>query len=464
MDSSVRLNDHNSEAVVLASLMESSITIDQVNEVLESADFADSRNQIIYTAVCYLEARRQPIDVVGIESHLSAAGEDFGGIQYIGSLIRNTVRVNVMAHVRLIKELSRLRRLVFAIRKAEASLSNDTPPAQQAEECAEIILSAISQSGDEDGKLLHEIGGEWLTHLQEIYEAGGEITGLSTGFPDLDKATRGLHGGELIILAARPAMGKSVFAMNLAANAAKQGHAVYVASLEMPRLELMSRLAAAEAGVDYGLVQSADLVEIGPRLQGFVGGIKDRKLMIDDRANMSVPRLRASLKRFKRKVGSLDLVVIDYLQLLTSTGSGIYEKVSEISRALKVLAMELNVPIICLSQLNRELEKRPNKRPQLSDLRDSGSLEQDANAVLFLYREAAYTENLDNPWVAELIIAKLRHGRTGTIPLIEQFNHCRFLSADPSALPENWRAMVAKPDRSLSSARFTPEWTPSRAS
>lgn len=182
--------------------------------------------------------------------------------------------------------------------------------------------------------------------------------------------------------------------------------------------------------------------------------------MIDDRANMSIPRLRASLKRFKRRTGNLDLVVIDYLQLLTSTGNGRYEQVSEISRSLKVLAMELNVPIICLSQLNRELQQRPNKRPVLSDLRDSGSLEQDANAVLFLYREAAYSDNLQHPWVTELIIAKLRHGRIGTIPLIEQFNHCRFLSADQQALPENWRAMTAKPEKQLTQKSFVAEWRP----
>lgn len=460
MDKSIRLHDSDSEAVVLSGLMESAVSLDQVSELLEPSDFADSRNRLIMSAISSLDARHMSVDAVSVASYLTTAGEDFGGIAYLGALIGNTLRVNVMGHVKQVRDLSRLRRLVVAIRKAEAGLSNDASPAQQAEQCAEIILSAVSEASDEDGKLLHEIGSEWLEHLTEVYESGGGITGLSTGFPELDKAMRGLHGGELIILAARPGMGKSVLAMNIAANVAKFGRAVYVSSLEMPRLELMSRLAAAEAGVDYGKVQSADLVEIGPRLQGFVSSIRSRCLMIDDRANMSIPRLRASLKRFKRRTGNLDLVVIDYLQLLTSTGNGRYEQVSEISRSLKVLAMELNVPIICLSQLNRELQQRPNKRPVLSDLRDSGSLEQDANAVLFLYREAAYSDNLQHPWVTELIIAKLRHGRIGTIPLIEQFNHCRFLSADQQALPENWRAMTAKPEKQLTQKSFVAEWRP----
>lgn len=443
MDNSLTLFSTDSESVVLAALMLSAAPLDQVAELLTADDFADGRNKLVFSAITNLDAMRRAQDAVSVVEYLAERHRDdeFGGMAYVGGLIASAVLTDVMAHVRRIRDLAKLRRLVVAIRKAEAGLTNDLPPGQQAEAAVDMILSSVAQEADEDGKLVHEIGGEWLQHLERIHEAGSAITGTPTGFPDLDTATRGLHGGELIILAARPAMGKSVLAMNIAANVAKQGGSVYVLSLEMPRIELMSRLAAADSSAPYDKIQAAAFDEIGGQLGSFVSDLKNRRLLIDDRATMTVPRLRASLKRYKRRVGALDLVVIDYLQLLSSTGQGRYEQVSEISRALKVLAMELDVPIICLSQLNRELEKRPNKRPVLADLRDSGSLEQDANAVLFLYREAAYTEGLSDPWVAELIIAKLRHGKTGTIPLFEQFQHCRFRSADRDSLPENWKSM-----------------------
>lgn len=444
MDSSLCLASHESEALVLAALMLSAMSLEQVSEILAADDFADSRHSLIYRAMLDLDSRRSAIDPVALAEYLNRRSrneDDFGGFAYLGSLVANATVVNVMAHVRHIYDMAQLRRLVQAMRKAEASLSNDLPPAQQAETAADLILSAITQVGDDEPKLLHEISGQWLSQLQQVYESGGGLTGISTGFPDLDRATRGLHAGELIIVGARPAMGKSVLAMNIATSAARAGHAVYVLSLEMSRWELMSRMAAAETGVDYGAVQSADLAVVGPSLERFNEALATRRLVVDDGASMTVPRLRSRLKRFKRRVGGLDLVVIDYLQLLRPAGKGQsrYEQVSDISRDLKVLATELGVPVVCLSQLSRDIESRLDKRPMLSDLRDSGSLEQDANVVLMLYRESAYNENCDHPEIAELHIAKLRHGKTGVIPLITQFQHQRFLAPKRSSLPSNWR-------------------------
>lgn len=444
MDNNLRLANPESEAVVLAALMTSAVSLEQVSETLTADDFADSRNGLIYRAMLDLDSRRGAIDAVALSDYLGRrcrSDDDFGGMAYLGALVANSVATNTLAHVRAVRDVAGLRRLVQAMRKAEASLSNDLPPAQQAETAADVILSAITQAGDDEPKLLHEISGEWMGQLRKVYESGGGLTGISTGFPELDRATRGLHGGELIIVGARPAMGKSVLAMNIATSAARAGHAVYVLSLEMTRWELLSRMAASETGADYGRVQSADLEAVGASLEAFNEALTTRRLVVDDSANMTVPRLRARLKRFKRRVGGLDLVVIDYLQLLRPAGKGQsrYEQVSDISRDLKVLATELGVPVVCLSQLSRDIESRPDKRPMLSDLRDSGSLEQDANVVLLLYREVAYNESCAHPEIAELNIAKLRHGKTGIIPLITQFQHQRFVTPQRGSLPSNWR-------------------------
>lgn len=444
MDNNLRLFSPESEAVVLAALMLSAVSFEQVSETLTADDFADSRHILIYRAMLDLDSRQRAIDPVALNEYLSRRSRnegEYGGPGYLGALIANSSVFNVMAHVRNIRDLTQLRWLVRAMRKAEASLSNDLPPAQQAEEAVDTILSAITRVGDDEPKLLHEISEQWLNQLRQVYESGGGLTGISTGFPGLDRATRGLHGGELIILGARPAMGKSVLSMNIATSVASAGHAVYILSLEMTRWELLSRMAASETGASYGNVQSADFETVGPFLEAFSEALTARRLAIDDSANMTVRRLRARLKRFKRRVGGLDLVVVDYLQLILPTGKGQsrYEQVSEISRDLKVLATELGVPIVCLSQLSRDIESRPDKRPMLSDLRDSGSLEQDANVVLLLYRESAYNENCSHPEIAELNIAKLRHGKTEVLPLLTEFKCQRFLTPEPKNLPANWR-------------------------
>lgn len=444
MDNNLRLANPQSEAVVLSALMSASMSLEMVSEILTAEDFADGRNRLIYHAMIVLDSRHDAIDPVALANYLGRccrSENEFGGIPYLGALIANVIPTNALAHARAVRDVAYLRRLVQAMRKAEAGLSNDLPPAQQAEAIADFILSAITQTDDDEPKLLHEISGEWMSQLRQIHESGGGLTGISTGFPDLDRATRGLHGGELIIIGARPGMGKSVLAMNIANSAACSGYAVYILSLEMPCLELLPRMAASETRSDYGKIQSADLEAVGPFLQAFNKGLVTKRMVIDDNVNMTIPRLRARVKRFKRRVGGLDLVVVDYLQLLRPAGKGQsrYEQVSEISRDLKLLAMELGVPVICLSQLSRDIESRPDKRPMLSDLRDSGAIEQDANVVLLLYRESAYNENCAYPEIAELNIAKVRHGTPEVVPLIAELRYQRFVTPKANCLPANWR-------------------------
>lgn len=445
MDSQLRLASHESESLVLAALMLSSVSVDQIVENLAAEDFSDQRHRKIMNAIVVLERGHGAVDPIAVGEYLSNHCRDdieFGGLAYIGALVSTAVVANIMAHVRNIHDLAQLRRLVFAMRQAQAGLSNDLPPAVQAEKAADMILSAISEVSDDEPKLLSEVSEEWLSQLQKVYEAGESVTGLSTGFQDLDQATNGLHAGELIIIGARPAMGKSVLAMNIAMNAGRAGHAVYYLSLEMAAPELMSRMASAQGPHDYSQVQSADFVAIGSSaLVDFKNSLVDLRVVIDERASMTVQRLRSQLKRFKRRVGGLDLVVVDYLQLLSLANDkkNLYEQVSVISRELKVLATELCVPIICLAQLSRGLETRTNKRPMLSDLRDSGSLEQDANVVMFLYREAQYNQECSHPKIAELNIAKIRHGETKVIPLIAELEYQRFVTPEADCLPKNWK-------------------------
>ena len=444
MDSSLRLASPESEGLVLAALMLSSVSVDQVVETLAAEDFSDQRHRKIMNAIVVLERGHGAVDPIAVGEYLSNHCRDdieFGGLAYIGALVSTAVVANIMAHVRNIHDLAQLRRLVFAMRQAQAGLSNDLPPAVQAEKAADMILSAISEVSDDEPKLLSEVSEEWLSQLQKVYEAGETVTGLSTGFQDLDQATNGLHAGELIIIGARPAMGKSVLAMNIAMNAGRAGHAVYYLSLEMAAPELMSRMASAQGSHEYSQVQSADFDAIGSALVDFKSSLVGLRVVIDERASMTVQRLRSQLKRFKRRAGGLDLVVVDYLQLLSLANDkkNLYEQVSVISRELKVLATELRVPIICLAQLSRGLETRTNKRPILSDLRDSGSLEQDANVVIFLYREAQYHQECSYPKIAELNIAKIRHGETKVIPLIAELEYQRFVTPKADCLPSDWK-------------------------
>jgi len=460
---SLRLTNPEAEMIVAAAVVNLEIDIDEVLEHCSLADFTvDLIVEVLSAAEAIQRLKRKP-DLMAVLDHLRAEISAPEWQNFVNGVTTSRFATHTLTHAKTIATCAKLRQLTAAVAECNRIVTKDGgQPAEMAEECANTILSAVDAEADDDGKDIMLAGRQWLASLEEIHRAGKHITGLETGFADLDKACRGLHAGELIILGARPAMGKSVLALNIANHASKAGKAVYFVSLEMGSNELMDRMAACDSGASYEAIQSADFEVMGHQVTSYAASLSGRKMVIDDSGSMSVAKLRARLLRFRRKHGQLDLVIVDYLQLMNSKGKDRYEQVSEISRGLKVLAMELGIPIICLSQLNRELDKRQDKRPMLSDLRDSGSLEQDANIVLFLYREDAYVKGLPNPWVAELIIAKLRHGRMGTIPLIEQFNRCRFLSADQQSLPENWRAMTAKPEKQLTQKSFVAEWRPGR--
>lgn len=440
--SSLRLTNPESEMIVAAAILNLEVDVDEVLEHCRVTDFTiDLIIDVVSAAQAIQRLGRKP-DLMTVLDHLKGDMSDPEWQNLISAVTNSRFAIHPMTHAKSIATCAKLRQLTAAVTECNRIvIEGRAQPSEMAEECANTILGAVDTHAEEEGKDIMQAGREWIQNLEKIHQAGKQITGLETGFHDLDKACRGLHGGELIILAARPAMGKSVFALNIANHASRAGRAVYFVSLEMGSNELMDRMAAADSGATYDSIQAADFDVMGHQITNYAASLSTRKMVIDDSGSMTVAKLRSRLLRFRRKHGVLDLVVVDYLQLMSSNGKDRYEQVSEISRGLKVLAMELDVPIICLSQLNRELEKRQDKRPMLSDLRDSGSLEQDANIVLFLYREAAYSEGLSHPFVAELIIAKLRHGKTGRHPLYEQFAFCRFVNPDRDGLPENWGDM-----------------------
>jgi replicative DNA helicase len=399
-------------------------------DTLDAEDFYDPRHKVVFTAVRALEAANKPIDVVTIESELDKVGklDAIGGMAFLGELaMRVPTPDNVMHYAAIVQDKHSARKLMLAASEIADKGYDDLGDVRDYLDEAEGKIFEVTQRNDKSGpepikSLIKKVFGS----LDERFSSPGGITGVPTGFNDLDNLTAGLQPTELIILAARPAMGKTSFALSLAQNAAiSGGWPVLVFSLEMSSTQLAERLLCSEARVDSsalrrGQLQRQDMTN----LTYAANTLSKAPIMIDDTPALSIREVRARARRFRsnkelfgdKKAG---LIVVDYLQLMrgsTQNKNGSREQeISEISRGLKSLAKELHCPVLALSQLNRSLEQRQDKRPMLSDLRESGAIEQDADLIVFIYRDEVYNKDSEAKGIAEIILGKNRHGSTGTV-------------------------------------------------
>jgi replicative DNA helicase len=437
----LKIPPHSIEAEqsVLGGLMLDNNAWEKVADVLVEKDFYRRDHQLIFNAIEQLMEKAQPVDVVTLAEFHDQRGEldKVGDLAYLGSLARNTPSAaNISAYANIVRERSILRQLI-QIGNNIANMAF-TPEGRNSEEMldtAERHVFEIAEQGAKRGGgfvQVKEVLSSVVDRIDQLFEQDSGITGLPTGFIDFDEQTSGLQPADLIIVAGRPSMGKTTFAMNIAENAAIQAKApVAIFSMEMPADSLAMRMLSSLGRIDQHRLRTGKLNdEDWPRLTSAIQLLNDAPLFIDDTGGLSPTELRARARRLKREHG-LSLIIIDYLQLMQGSSNGRQAEnrateISEISRSLKALAKELNVPIIALSQLNRSLEQRPNKRPVMSDLRESGAIEQDADIIVFIYRDEVYNEDSAEKGKAEIIISKQRNGPIGKIDLTFQGKYTRF--------------------------------------
>ncbi len=434
-------HNYDAEGSVISALLSATNdgVYDSIDGIVKADDFYRDANKIIFTAILAIIHRDIKPDTLLLVEELRKNNQldAAGGIAYIMELSDRyiTESFNVEAHAKVVAEKAQLRRLIEAGKKiVHESYVADKDTEEIINDAEQTILSV---TGTTKGETLFSSVGEVVVnnirHIRELARNKSAVTGITTGFRHLDKITRGLQPSDLILVAARPSMGKTAFTLNLGFNAAhKQNKSVAFFSLEMSKEQLVSRILANAAGVNLGDLQSAQLKEEDwiHLVQGSQT-LNDAKIYIDDTPGLTVQQMRSKLRRLKAEKG-LDMVIVDYIQLMQGGSGGRrgsenrQQEISEISRNLKLIARELNVPLIALSQLSRSVEARPDKRPLLSDLRESGSLEQDADIVMFLYRDKYYNPDTTEQDLTEVIIRKHRNGELGSVELMFQGEFTRF--------------------------------------
>ncbi|MGB0065792.1 MAG: replicative DNA helicase [Terracidiphilus sp.] len=437
----------DAEKTILGAILLDNAAHAEAAEHVKPDDFSLDSHRRIFLRMGELIDTGRTVDIVTLSHELSRYKEveAVGGVAYLASLTEGLPRRPVIEdYIRIVKDKSLLRRLMGICSAAIAKAADQSQEAISVLDETESQLLEVSQSGLTQGlQPIDVIVRDSFGSIDNLYKQARDVTGLATGFTDFDRMTSGLQKGELIIIAARPSMGKTALAINIAENAAVRYQAtVAVFSLEMSKESLLRRMLASQAGVDQRKLQTGFLGrEDHDRLQSALGLLVDSRIFIDDSAGSSLAEMRAKARRLKQNRGGLDLVVIDYLQLMSATIPGVkkgYEnrvqEVSAISRGLKAMAKELQVPVVALSQLSRSNEKRDDKRPMLSDLRESGSIEQDADVVVFIHREAYYNRDEDlspeEKAKSEIIIAKQRNGPTGTVQMHFDSRFTRFDGVD----------------------------------
>ncbi|MEM8607913.1 MAG: replicative DNA helicase [Myxococcota bacterium] len=416
-------NALEAERAVLGGILLENEAINVVLEVLSLDDFYSEANAKIFEAMSELFRRNQPVDQVTLREALDHAGKlpAVGGDEYLLSLTNTIPTVtNIQAHARIVREKSVVRRLIQVCHEVTSRGYGDYGGVEEFLDEAESSIFAVARERTRNPyEHVKEVVMRTFQEIHETANRGEAITGLPTGFAQLDKMTAGMHAGDLVIVAGRPGMGKTSFALNVAHNACEAAKApVAVFSLEMPKGQLVRRLLGSEARVDGNRIRTGQLhKEDWPKLADAAGTLSELPIWIDDTPAITLLELRAKARRLRSEVG-LSLIVVDYLQLMRSgsRNDSREQEISEISRSLKALAKELEIPIIALSQLNRGVESRgvKDKRPQLSDLRESGAIEQDADTIWFIYRDEVYNRDSDDRGIAEIIIGKQRSGPTGT--------------------------------------------------
>ena len=424
------------EQSVLGGLMIAQDAWDGVAEVLTPDDFYRPDHRLIFRQIRNLAEASQPVDVVTLADQLQLSGEleAAGGHAYLAELAQNTPSAsNIRAYAEVVSERSSLRRLIEAAQDIADSGFNPQgrKPGELIDE-AERLIMQIGEQGPKAGGP-RDVGSlltETVDRIEELCNSGSDITGLSTGYLDLDKFTSGLQKSDLVIVAGRPSMGKTSFAMNLVEHAVLgQSDPVLVFSMEMPAEQLMMRMLSSLGRIDQTLVRTGRLDPGGwEKLSDAVGKLKNTSLLIDDTPALTPTEVRSRARRVKREHGNIAMIMIDYLQLMRVAGSseGRTAEISEISRSLKAIAKEFRCPVVALSQLNRALEQRPNKRPVNSDLRESGAIEQDADVIMFIYRDEVYNPDSADKGVAEIILGKQRNGPIGTCRLAFFGEYTRF--------------------------------------
>ena len=425
------------EQSVLGGLLLDSRRWDEVAEAVKAEDFYTPKHRQIFSAISSLREQDEAIDVVTTSEWLDRNGllNDIGGLNYLGELANNTPATsNIKAYAHIVHERSVLRRLISATNDiAKKSYNPNGADVKEILDFAERLVFEIAQNDQRDHigfKPIQGLLAGAINRIEELYESGTGLTGISTGFSDLDGLTSGLQKSDLIVIAGRPSMGKTSLAMNIAESAvldSKRPTAVF--SLEMPGQQLAMRMLSSLGRINSHRVRTGKLSgEDWPRLTSAVGLLNEAPLFIDDTAALSPLELRSRARRLMREENELGLIIVDYLQLMQSSESSENRaiEVANITRSLKILAKELNVPVIVLSQLNRGLEQRPNKRPVMSDLRESGAIEQDADLILFIYRDEVYNQDSPDKGTAEVIVGKQRNGPTGTVRLTFLGEYTRF--------------------------------------
>lgn len=432
-------SDIEAEQAVLGSMLTDKDAVISAIEVLRPEDFYREDNKAIYEAVMSLYNRAEPIDIITLKAELVSSGkfDAIGGLEYLATLPEMApTSANIDKYIKIVEEKSMLRNL---IQTANQIIALGYDPTQEVEgimdEAEKKIFNIMQKRSQKGYASIKDVLVDTFAGLEKLYNQKQHITGVPTGFSDLDYKTAGLHESDLILIAARPAMGKSAFALNIATNAAVRGNVpVAIFSLEMSKEQMVNRILCSEAMVDSNKVRTGKIDdEDWMKLAGSLGPLSESGIYIDDTPGISVMEIRAKCRKLKLEK-NIGLVVIDYLQLVQGSsnrkGGSREQEISEISRSLKILAKEINVPVIALSQLSRAPEQRPDHRPMLSDLRESGAIEQDADIVVFLYRDDYYNEDSEKKNIAEVIIAKHRSGSTGTVELLWLGNYTKFANID----------------------------------
>lgn len=427
MEDNTRIPPHSVEAEqsVLGSILLDKEAMISVSETLVPEDFYKEAHKVIYESMLKLYNSQSEIDLITLTDELRDQGylDDIGGIAYITSL--STVvptTSNIKYYVNIVKEKSISRQLISAANDIINLGYDGSAKVEDVLENAEKKIFDISQErATNDFQPINQVISEALSMLEKLYEEKNDVTGLTTGFRDLNKKINGLQRSDLLLIAARPAMGKTAFALNLVQNAALKGDAsVAVFSLEMSKEQLVQRMIASQSTVELKKIKTGTLADNDwPRITDGMAILSGAKIHIDDTPGIKISELRSKCRKLKIEKG-LDLVLIDYLQLMEGEGQNEsrQQEIAKISRSLKILAKELDCPVVALSQLSRAPEQRADHRPMLSDLRESGSIEQDADIVMFLYRDEYYNPDTEKKNIGEVIVAKNRHGETGTVELV----------------------------------------------
>ncbi|MGL5330030.1 MAG: replicative DNA helicase [Peptostreptococcaceae bacterium] len=427
MEDISRIPPHSveSEQSILGSILLDKDAIITVSETIRPGDFYKEAHKIIYECMLRLSNKNEPIDLITLTEELRKEGhlDNVGGISYITSLSTIVPTTsNVKYYADIVKEKSVLRQLIKASNDIMNLGYENSVKVEEVLERAEKRIFDISQEkASDDFKSINEVLVDAYDMIEKLYTNKSDVTGITTGFKDLNKKINGLQRTDLILIAARPAMGKTAFSLNLVQNAALKGDAsVAVFSLEMSKDQLVQRMLASQSHVELKKIKTGTLDENDwPRIIDAMAVLSNLNIHIDDTPGIKISELRSKCRKLKIEKG-LDLILIDYLQLMEGEGNNEsrQQEIAKISRSLKIIAKELNCPVVALSQLSRAPEQRADHRPMLSDLRESGSIEQDADIVMFLYRDEYYHPDSESKNIGEVLIAKNRHGETGSVELV----------------------------------------------